>query len=223
MAKEKKGVLPWLEYAAGRVLLGILQALPMSAAFRLGRMLGVLGHALMRRRRAIVRKNLEIVNRWREAESKDAGGTDEPRSIDAQVREVFKRTGANLLCSFSFGNLSPEATERHLEAEGVEVLRRAVGQGRGVVALTVHMGPWEALAHLRGAAQRNDIDAPFGAIYRPFNNFYFERWHKAHRARKGTQLFDHRKAFHAPIEFLRQGGILSVMSDQRVSGGERVN
>ena len=220
MAIAKKGPFQYIAYLAARTLMGLLGRLPLRLAYRGGRALGWLCWKCLGGRRRLVRKNLEVVNAWAANEGRRAifGGLD----LDAQVREVFLRNGANLVSGFGFDGLSVDAMESALEIGGLEHLEAALAEGHGVIALTVHMGPWEALAQLRGLAERHGIQAPFGAIYRPFNNYYFEHWQRTHRARMGTHLFDHRRKFYAPVDFLRAGGILSVMSDQRVSGGERV-
>jgi KDO2-lipid IV(A) lauroyltransferase len=81
------------------------------------------------------------------------------------------------------------------------------------------MGPWEALTQLPGFAARHGIEAPFGAMYRPLNNTYLDDWFKAEREGQGTRLFSRRDGFHKPVDFLRSGGMLGILADQKMRQG----
>lgn len=142
--------------------------------------------------------------------------------IDQQVGEVFKRAGANLFSSIAIGCLPSERLAEHFEVEGADVLRENVRQGRGGLLLVAHMGPWEALVRLSELLAREGVEVKLGALYRPFNNPYFDAWYRKRRERSGIRLFSSKEGFLAPVEFLRQGGLLGVLADQRLSSGERV-
>ncbi len=192
-------------------------------AFRLGSLLGWLCWKLLDRRRAVVLKNLEVVNAWM------AGRGDRPGSsaqwkmpLELQVREVFLRAGANLIAGFPLSRLSPERMEQHLEILGIEHLREALAEGTGAIVLLAHMGPWEALAHLPNLASKHGIEAPLGAMYRPLNNAYLDAWVRLQRESMGTRLFSRRDGFHKPVDFLRAGGTLGVLADQKMRQGEKV-
>jgi KDO2-lipid IV(A) lauroyltransferase len=77
------------------------------------------------------------------------------------------------------------------------------------------MGPWEALAHLPALVAREEIEAPFAALYRPLNNAYLDAWYRTQREAKGTRLFSRRDGFHKTADFLREGGVLGVLADQK--------
>ena len=94
-----KGPGKWCGYVFARGLASLIQLLPLSRAFRLGRGVGWLAWRLLKRRRVIVRKNLQIVNAWMEKSGKVESGKVE--SLEAQVREVFQRSGGQLVGGFS--------------------------------------------------------------------------------------------------------------------------
>jgi len=142
-------------------------------------------------------------------------------SLEEQVKEVFLRAGANLFCGFSFATMTLERVKAAIHVEGFEHLRDGLSGGRGAIILLAHMGPWEALTQLPGLARAYGVEAPFGAVYRPPNNAYLEAWLKVQRESVGTRLFGSRHKFYAPADFVRGGGMLGVLSDQRASGGER--
>jgi KDO2-lipid IV(A) lauroyltransferase len=128
--------------------------------------------------------------------------------LEAQTKEVFQRAGANLFSGFTFNRMSPEQVEHHIQVEGLGHLETALAAGKGAIILLAHMGPWEALTQLPGFAARHDIEAPFGAMYRPLNNSYLDDWFKSQREASGTRLFSRRDGFHKPVDFIRNGGML---------------
>lgn len=199
-----------------RLLVTCLQRLPVGLAFRLGRWLGWLAWRAMPSRRLVVRRNLETVNRWL--------AEDAPKlPLESQVKEVFQRAGANLLSGFTFIRMFPEQAARHIEFTGVSHLQAALAQGRGVIVLLAHMGPWEALTQLSALARTEGIDAPFGAMYRPLNNAYLDEWFRTQRAASGAQLFSRLDGFHKPVDFLRGGGMLGILADQKMREGPSVS
>jgi lauroyl/myristoyl acyltransferase len=238
-----KGPVKWCQYVLARAVVSLLQRLPVTFAFWLGRKIGWLCWKLMKRRRATVRKNLEIVNKWMDAQSADGGammangGESERKNknphhssaithpsslalpLEAQVKEVFQRAGANLFAGFTFNRMCPERIEKHIRIEGIEHLKEALTEGKGAIILLAHMGPWEALSQLPSLAIKHDITAPFGAMYRPLNNTYLDDWFKQQREASGTRLFSRRDGFHKPVDFIRGGGMLGILADQKMREG----
>jgi KDO2-lipid IV(A) lauroyltransferase len=215
-----KGPGKWCGYAFVRGLASLIQALPLSVAFRLGRGVGWLAWKLMPRRRAVVRKNLQVVNAWMAERGKVESSKAE--SLDAQVREVFQRSSANLLVGFPLSRLRPQKMEQHLQIEGMEHARKALAQGKGAIILLAHMGPWEMLAHLPQLAADRGVHAPFGAMYRPLNNTYLDDWVRKQRAARGARLLSRRDGLHVPVDFIRAGGMLGILADQKMREGSQV-
>ncbi len=259
-----KGPAKWCQYVLARAVVSLLQRLPITFAFWLGRKIGWLCWKLMSRRRVIVAKNLKVVNAWMDARSADGGSTmadsglvindsggqindscsllrhlrtsassvvpqtsviiySSSLSLEDQVKEVFQRAGANLFAGFTFARMKPEEAAQHIEIEGLQPLRSALAEGKGAIILLAHMGPWEALAQIPELAQREGITAPFGAMYRPLNNTYLDDWIQSQREAKQTQLFSRRDGFHKPVDFLRGGGMLGILADQKMREGPSVD
>ncbi len=247
-----KGPVKYAEYLVARALITVLQRVPIGLAYRLGRAVGWLAWKTLSGRRRIVRKNLEIVNAWAdgraavpsrreneetcefpagESESTmhphPSSSISHPASLalplEAQVKEVFLRSGANLFAGFTFNRMSAEQIEKHIQIKGIEHLKAALSEGKGAIILLAHMGPWEALAQLPGLARKHGIEAPFGAIYRPLNNRYLDDWYRGQREAQGTRLFSRRDGFHKPVDFLRSGGMLGILADQKLKRGEAVS
>ena len=248
-SERYKGFANWVQYILARGLVSLLQSLPIGLAYKMGRGAGWLSWKFMSKRRDVVRKNLEVVNRWILAqnpknEPASNGHEEAHRAIDssgissskcnpsseirhhpslhleAQVKEVFKRVVANLSSGFSFSRMSPEKMDDHLKIEGLEYLQAAYSEGKGAIVLLSHMGPWEALAHLPSLfAARHGIQIPIGFMYRPLNNTYLDEWIKKQREVGSARLFSRRDGFYKPVDFIRGGGILCILADQKMREG----
>jgi len=213
MPKRRTGPDKRIAAWGARALLALLRRLPVTFAWRLGRGVGWLAWRTMAVRRDMVREHLAIVDAWRR-------GDGSPQDVDdACVREVFLRAGGNMLAGFPFMRLSTVAMERHVRVENIEALSDAIGRGRGVILLLAHMGPWEILTVLPRVFANERAGASYGALYRPLDNAYLDAWIREERERAGTRLFSRREGFHATADFLRAGGVLGVLADQRVGHG----
>ena len=148
-------------------------------------------------------------------------GEKDLSEIQILARESFRRTGANLISAAHTARLSPEKLRKVLKVENIRLLEDAHTAGQGVVILLAHMGNWEILSrmiHLFPAGSRA------GAFYRPLNNPLLDQRLLSRRQKDGTRMFSKRDPFHQITGFLREGGIVGVLADQRVGlTGEFVN
>jgi lauroyl/myristoyl acyltransferase len=248
-SERYKGSAKWVQYILARCLVSFLQILPIGLAYKLGRGAGWFSWKFMLKRRLVVRKNLEVVNTWIEAQTaynkptsndgEEAHGAinyseissakcNPPSEIrdysslplEIQVKEVFQRVVANLSSGFTFSHMSPEQMDDHLKIEGLEYLEAVLSEGKGAIIILSHMGPWEALAQLPSFfAARHGIQIPIGFMYRPLNNTYLNEWIKKQREVSGARLFSRRDGFYKPVDFIRSGGILCILADQKMREG----
>jgi lauroyl/myristoyl acyltransferase len=247
-SERYKGFANWLQFILARGLVSLLQILPIGFAYKMGRGAGWLSWKFMSKRRDVVCKNLEVVNTWMEAQTannrptsnddEEARGADlsgissgkcnrpseirhhSSLNLEAQVKEVFQRVVANLSSGFTFSHMSQEEMDEHLKIEGLEYLQAALSEGKGAIIILSHMGPWEALAHLPSFfAARHGIQIPIGFMYRPLNNTYLDEWIKKQREVSGARLFSRRDGFYKPVDFIRNGGILCILADQKMREG----
>ena len=181
----------------------VLSWLPGPVVFRLGETLGGLIWHLMPRRRKTVLRNLRIAF---------CGEYDLP-ALQQMARATFRRTGANLFSAARTARLAPAQLGRVIQIENLDLLEHALAGGRGVVLLLSHMGNWEILSrivHLFPKGSRA------GAFYRPLNNPLLDESVLKRRQADGTRMFSKRDSPHLVAGFLREGGIVGILADQRV-------
>jgi KDO2-lipid IV(A) lauroyltransferase len=204
--KKKQRPKPWqwqLESLGHSLLETVVCRLPAAWVFRLGEMLGGLVWYLVPMRRKIVLRNLRIAF---------AGEKDLPE-LRRMAKETFRRSSANLISAAHTARLSPEKLRGLLEVENLHLLEQAQAEGKGVVLLLAHMGNWELLTKLVHFFPKG---SKCGAFYRPLNNPLLDDRIRRRRQIDGTRMFSKRDPFHQVTGFLREGGIVGVLADQRV-------
>jgi KDO2-lipid IV(A) lauroyltransferase len=128
-----------LLYALIRASLAAVTRLPRGAVVWLCRRLGTLAWLILPRERALCRARLEA-------------GTGAPVS-GARVRGAFQELGATLADTLALLDPGEEAGRTlGIDPAGSEAFREALAEGRGVVFVSAHLGPWERLAAALAAA-----------------------------------------------------------------------
>lgn len=171
--------------------------------FRFGEVLGGLAWFVMRQRRQIVLRNLRIA----------FYGQHSVPELQEMARQTFRRTGANLLSALHVAGLSAEQIDALVTVENPEVVETALTRSPGLVLLPPHMGNWEILSRIN---TKFPPGHEIGAFYRPLNNPLVNTRVVKQRELDGTRLFSKRDSFHHVSSFLRNGGIVGILADQRV-------
>lgn len=202
--EKEHSPLKWrLEWLAQTGIEKIVSLLPGPLVFRLGEKLGGLAWHLMRSRQHIVLRNLRIAFH---------GEHDIP-TLRIMARQSFRRTGANLLSALHSTGITMQEIDRIVGVERPELLHAALSRAPGIIIMPPHMGNWEILSRI-------NLKFPpghrIGAFYRPLNNPLLDRRVLKQREVDGSRLFSKGDSFHQFTGFLRDGGILGILADQRV-------
>lgn len=144
-----------LQYVGLLALSCLARLLPRATALSLGAALGQLGWSLRLRRR-IVLANLE--------QALPHLSPPEWRRIAARAARNFGRTSIEFL---RFTGADRERVGELVEIEGLDELRRARGDDRGVVIVTGHLGAW-ALYVTALAARGVEVALLVGQQHNPF-------------------------------------------------------
>ncbi|MDP3851382.1 MAG: hypothetical protein Q8Q59_12815 [Luteolibacter sp.] len=201
---SSRKLLQWrLECLGHSAIEWLAGLLPGPWVFRLGEALGGLMWHLMPLRRRVVLRNLRVA----------FAGTKDPAEIQRMAKESFRRSGANLISAAFTARLPPEKLGRVIHIENLELLEQALATGKGVVLLLAHMGNWEILSRIVHLFPKG---SKTGAFYRPLNNRLLDERILRRRQADGTRMFSKRDPFHQVTGFLREGGIVGILADQRI-------
>jgi Kdo2-lipid IVA lauroyltransferase/acyltransferase len=196
--------LKWrIEWAAHSLLDGVMGLLPVPVAFRIGSVLaGLIWHFIPQRRRVLMR-NLRIALQ----------GESDRDKVEQLARECFRRTAAGLVCLAGTARLKPHQISKVLEVANPELMEQAVAKGRGVVLLLSHMGNWELLSRIILLVPPG---TKVGGFYRPLNNPLMDRKVLRRREADGSRMFAKSDSFLQASAFLREGGVVGILADQRI-------
>lgn len=187
------------EYFLFRMVEGAIQLLPPRFADALGMLLGKIAYHLVPSRRRIVERNFRIA--W------ELQGDELRRT----TKRCMETCGANLLGGVRCGKMSDSEIAECVEIEGAELLQEAAHAGHGAIVALAHMGNWEILARLGPLVIPGNN---FGAYFRPLDNPFMNELIARRRTRNGMTLFSKENSFGQAASFLREGGVLGILSDQ---------
>ncbi|MBA2883047.1 KDO2-lipid IV(A) lauroyltransferase [Desulfosalsimonas propionicica] len=187
----------------GFFLIGLI---PRKTAVHAANWLGRLWFAADRRHREIAVSNIGRV----------FGGQMTPQQIRAMARSVF--------CSlvrivFEIGwslRLNHTDIRKHFRFSGMHHLQAALGEKKGVLVLTGHIGNWELLPLAMG-----QVGLPVSAMYRPLEFEPLDRFFISQRSRYGARLLAKRRAMRGMLSALHNNELIGMLLDQnaRVKDG----
>jgi lipopolysaccharide heptosyltransferase II len=188
----------YLLYRAG---FAVVAALPIRVLFALGNVTGLGTWLVLGNYRRLALRNLEIA----------FGQEKSKRELRKIARRHFQRLGANLLCSIKLSLMSPEEMEKCIETKNIDIVHRQLRAGRPIVSVLSHLGTWEVFAQI---FPRLTDYVRSSTIYQKLGNRFIDAHVRKLRGRTGLETFDRSEGFQKPIELLRSGGVVGILSDQ---------
>lgn len=182
-----------------RVLQRFSLALSPPAARRFGTVLGLLGFHVVRFRRRMVERAI------RGALGLDRGDP----MIRRLARANFVHYGLLVVEILRLRRIIEGELEREVRFVGMEHLEMARAQGKGVLALTAHLGNYDLLAVAVTCA-----GYPVSFISKRVKNKHIERFWMAERAAAGLRIFTRGDSPRELLKTLKNNEILGVILDQ---------
>jgi KDO2-lipid IV(A) lauroyltransferase len=196
----------FLVYGAVRVLQVLATILPRPLALRT---FAAIGNVVWHVDRPAVRRSRANLER---AFGRRLSRSDRERVI----RSMFQTTGRNLVDLLRLSPFDASQLESLVEFEGLEHLDRPIREGRGVVALSAHLGNWEVLGAAL-SARGYPLHVVAAKLFDRRSDRLLNAWRGAH----GVHVH-HRTGGLAPLlGVLRAGGIVGTLADQDVPGRAR--
>ncbi len=132
------------------------------------------------------------------------------QEIIALTKKVFRYSMANLTSSINTGFISDKKIKKLVTIKGQENFSN-LDPEKGAILMVIHMSNWEILGRI---AKLFNTEKPIGTMYRPLGNPLLNAHVSSKRARNGTQLFSRKRGLIKANKFLRDGGLLGILSDQ---------
>jgi KDO2-lipid IV(A) lauroyltransferase len=199
-------------YLTARVVVSLVQALPLEIVARLGRCAGGLFYWVDLRHRRVALANL----------SRCFSAEKSPAEIRALARENFRRIGESFLCALKTAGMSEGELRQCLEASGIEQFPRAEAGARTpsrVIAIG-HFGNFELYAHVSLFAPDYQSATTYRALRQPSLN----RLMQSLRAQTGCLYFERRQeGAELKAALKQQRMIVGFLADQSAGvGGVRL-
>ncbi|HAM72565.1 MAG TPA: hypothetical protein DCM86_13065, partial [Verrucomicrobiales bacterium] len=186
-----------------RLLIALLQGLPLAWVARIGRTLGGLAYHLDARHRKVAIRNLQLA----------LPGRMTPSTARDCARENFRRIGEGFACLVKTATLSDAELAPHLEVDLPPSLRPQLQalKSRSIVAAIGHFGNFELYARVL-----HQFPGYTGATtYRGLRQPSLNRLMQSLRERSGCRFYERRTDAGALRAALSNGGVLlGLLADQ---------
>ena len=197
----------WLEYVPIRAFQIGLRLLPRRAALAAGRLIGLLAYAVDARHRVVARTNLRACL----PEAAD------PRTARRIARRAFQHFGTVAVECLLLASRRPADLDRMIVYEGLENLKAAHLEGKGVLLASAHIGNWEIAAVMQGW-----VGIPIAIVTRPLDNPLLERLLARGRSSSGNEIVHKRRAVRGVLKALKDGWSVAILIDQDFPESDRI-
>ena len=196
-----------VEYAAVRLLIGMVRWLPSPLVDACGSALGLAFYALDRSHRRVAERNVAAAFHTRSA-------ADHTKI----VRGAFRHFGRLLFELLKFSTLTDEQMLGRVEFEGEERVRSAYAQGRGVLFVTGHFGYWELQALVHGLKLQ-----PMSVMARALDNPDLHRLLERMRTRTGNGVIYRQGTLRRAMRVLHDGQGVGILIDQHIQSRDAIH
>jgi KDO2-lipid IV(A) lauroyltransferase len=197
--RAKKRVKNWFLYRFIISIIFVLNFLPRKPSISLGRFLGKLAYLIIADARKRTQNNLKIA----------FGKEKDQRELKKLALNVFENVGKNVADAVRLKNMKWEEIERITKIEGLEYFDNAYKMGKGVIALTGHIGNFELLA-----AYFSLKDYKVSVIGRELYDPRLDAVLVKNRERAGLENISSPASVKQVIKTLRSGRVLGILADQ---------
>ncbi|UCC94633.1 MAG: lysophospholipid acyltransferase family protein [Candidatus Omnitrophota bacterium] len=131
------------------------------------------------------------------------------------ARGVFINFSYYLVDFFRFSKLHKSFMDKYVEVIGLHHLTQSLAKGKGIIALTAHLGNYEL-----GAAAISLLGYPMCAVALPHRDKRVNAFFDGQRHRVGVEVIPTGVAVKRCFARLREGKVIAFVGDRDFSGGE---
>jgi KDO2-lipid IV(A) lauroyltransferase len=193
--RTRSAVRNWLEYGAALVVLKTLEWAPLPLAHLLARAYTRLLDLAIPRLRRVALQNLAMALPDRPA----------PQIVNGVFHSI-----ARVLVTFAkFPAIRRGNVQQWIRCEGVEHVKAALQQGRGVLFATAHLGNWELSAFAYAL-----LSAPMHVVVRPLDNPLIDALVERRRSLSGNRTIGKKEYARSILKALAANEAVGILVDQ---------
>ena len=209
----------WISSRIYILIFLLVERLSLKNAHILGKLFGLILFYLTSKRKQIVSNNIQNLKDW--AISRNLNNSLLSEESIHIVKQIYKSNASNFFCSISLMNKPLELIKQHIKFGNLELIKKIQNNGKGTIILFSHSGPWELTVLLPKLAPSFFKARKSIMVYRPLNNFYFNKWYLKRRSRFGAQLSSKDDGFFNILKELKKGSSVFLASDIRMQSGPK--
>jgi len=185
-------------YILYKIGLFIALHLPLKIAYKLAIFISDLHYILGREDRKAVRDNLKVIY---------------PEKSEKELRKIRLRMSRNfakyLVDFFCFSILDTEYIKKNIKVENIEYYDKAMAGGKGVIALSAHLGNWEL-----GAVVIALLGYPLWVVALPHKHKRVDNFFNSQRKSKGVKVIPLGRAARSCLNVLKNNEIVALVGDR---------
>ncbi|MEA3328576.1 MAG: lysophospholipid acyltransferase family protein [Candidatus Omnitrophota bacterium] len=136
------------------------------------------------------------------------------KRIDHCSRWVFRNFAKSLTEFLRFGKMDAQFLKRFVKIEGIRYFDQALARGKGVIAITAHLGNWEL-----PAAVVSFLGYPLNVVTLPHRNRLVDNFFTEKRTINGIKVIPVGSSVKMSLSALRNNQILVLVGDRNFSKG----
>ena len=190
-------------YAFYRIAVVIALFLPLRTSYAIATGCAFLFYKISPKDRRAVINNLKVVT----------GGSADEKTIDAMAREVFKNFAKYLIDFFRAQKIDEEFIRANVKIVGLHNMEKARAMGKGVIALSAHVGNWEL-----GGAALATIGYPISAVVLTHKNKLINDFFTHQRLNGNMRPIEMGASLKACYRALKNNEVLALLGDRDFTG-----
>lgn len=172
--------------------------LPLKIAYKIAVLLSDLRYLFARQDRRTVKENLKIIF---------------PQKSEQEIKQIrkmmFRNFAKYLVDFFRFSKLDLTYIKENIKIENKEYLDAALSQGKGVIALTAHLGNWEL-----GGVVISLLGYPFSAVALPHKNKMVDNFFNYQRQTKDVKVIPLGRSVKQCLDVFKKNEVLGLVGDR---------
>lgn len=185
------------------MLFGLAKGLPRPVLSAIGTTAGELAYRLDRRHTKVALDNLE----------RAFGDGLSPAERRRITRACWQHYGRITADAAAFPRLGPKDIGTRIRYEGLDALREASAEGKGVLLVLAHFGHWELTCYMQAL-----LGYPVSGITKPLSNPKVGAMLVALRSGSGNEVLVKEGGIRAALRALSRGLSVAIMIDQDARG-----
>jgi len=187
-----------INYILYRIGQFIALTLPLKIGYLLAVFVSDLRYIFADKDRQAVRENLKTIF---------------PEKTEREIRRLkirmFRNFAKYLVDFFRFSKLDTEYIKRNIKIENIHYIDEALAKGKGVIALSAHIGNWEL-----GGVVIALLGYPFWAVALPHKHKAVNNFFNSQRESKGMMVIPLGKAVRRCFNLLKENKIVALAGDR---------